>query len=248
MAMEDGHDLHDDNWVIPQDDIAGRLSDLARSLQRETSEDAVLEQLVRTAVTLVPGADEASITLVAGRHRVQSRAPSGELARTLDQLQERTREGPCMSAVYDEQTVSVPDMRAESRWPRFSAGAAAAGAGSMLCFQLFVEGDNLGALNLVGRSAHAFTEESDYVGWLIASHAAVAFADAQKLHQVKDAVATRDLIGQAKGILMERYGITASQAFIMLVQVSTRMNLKLLVVADELATTGSFPMRRRSKD
>ncbi|MHA7208796.1 GAF and ANTAR domain-containing protein [Arthrobacter sp. MDT1-65] len=246
MAAEDRHHL-DDSWIAPQDDIALRLSDLARSLQRENSEDAVLERLVRTAVILVPGADEASITLVTGRHRVQSRAPSGDLARILDELQERTGEGPCMSAVYEERTVSVPDMRTERRWPRFSAKAAEAGAGSMLAFQLFVEGDNLGAMNLVGRSAHAFTEESDYVGSLVASHAAVAFADAQKLHQFKDAVATRDLIGQAKGILMERYGITAGQAFIMLVQVSTKTNAKLLVVAEELATTGSLPVPTRGK-
>ncbi|WP_258062471.1 GAF and ANTAR domain-containing protein [Arthrobacter sp. B0490] len=246
MATEDRHDL-DGSWIAPQDDIALRLSKLARSLQRQDSEDAVLERLVRTAVTLVPGADEASITLVTGRHKVQSRAPSGNLARTLDELQERTGQGPCMSAVYDEQTVSVPDLRIEQRWPRFSAKAAEAGAGSMLAFQLFVEGDNLGAMNLVGRSAHAFTEESDYVGSLVASHAAVAFADAQKLHQFKDAVATRDLIGQAKGILMERYGVTAGQAFIMLVQVSTKTNAKLLVVAEELATTGSLPVRARGK-
>jgi AmiR/NasT family two-component response regulator len=85
------------------------------------------------------------------------------------------------------------------------------------------------------------------VGRLVASHAAVAFADAQKLHQFKDAIATRDLIGQAKGILMERYGITAGQAFIMLVRVSTEMNLKLLSVADELANTGNFPARRKGR-
>ena len=247
MATEDKHDLDDDKWTAPQDEIALRLSELARSLQRENSEDAVLERLVRTAVTLVPGADEASITLVTGRHKVQSRAPSGDLARTLDELQERTGEGPCMSAVYDERTVTVPDLRTEQRWPKFSARAADAGAGSMLCFQLFVEGDNLGALNLVGGSPHAFTEESDYVGALVAAHAAVAFADAQKLHQFKDAVATRDLIGQAKGILMERYGMTAGQAFIMLVQVSTTSNVKLLAVAEELATTGSLPVPHRGR-
>ena len=247
MATDDMQDMGGEDWSAPQDDVAGKLSDLARSLQRENSEDAVLEQLVRAAVTLVPGADEGSITLVLGRRRVESRAPSGDLARTLDQLQERTGEGPCMSAAYEEQTVSVPDLRTEQRWPEFSAKAAGAGAGSMLSFQLFVQGDNLGALNLVGRTPHAFTEESDYVGRLVASHAAVAFADAQKLHQFKDAIATRDMIGQAKGILMERYGITAGQAFIMLVQVSTQTNVKLLAVADELARTGSLPARSKRR-
>jgi hypothetical protein len=247
MTTDDAPPLRDDAWSMPQDDVAGKLSELARSLQREDSEDAVLEHLVRAAITLVPGADEGSITLVLARRRVESRAASGALARTIDELQERTGEGPCMSAAYEEQTVRVPDMRNEDRWPAFSAEAAAAGAGSMLSFQLFVEGDNLGALNLIGRSAHAFTDESDYVGLLVASHAAVAFADAQKLHQFKDAVATRDLIGQAKGILMERYGVTAGQAFIMLVRVSTETNAKLLAVAEELANTGTLPVRRTGR-
>ncbi|MUK02451.1 ANTAR domain-containing protein [Vibrio cholerae] len=234
---------NDDEWLASEQDLAGRLGELARSLQQEVSEDAVLERLVRAAVQLVPGADEASITLVLGRRRVESRAPSGELARTLDLLQERTGEGPCLSAVYEEQTVRVPDMRTEDRWPEFSSKAADAGAGSMLSFQLFVQGDNLGALNLVSRRPAAFTEESDYVGLLVASHAAIAFADAQKLHQFKDAIATRDLIGQAKGILMERYGLTAGQAFILLADVSAETNVKLLTVADQLATTGSLPRR-----
>ncbi|MPY09949.1 GAF and ANTAR domain-containing protein [Arthrobacter bussei] len=244
MVPDDGPDGRHDGWSLPQDDVAGRLSELARSLQREDSEDAVLERLVRGSIELVPGADDASITLVTGRRRVESRAPSGRLAQVLDELQERTGEGPCLSAVYDEQTVRVPDLRDEDRWPEFSAKAARAGAGSMLSFQLFVEGDNLGALNLVGRAPHAFTEESEYVGLLVASHAAVAFADAQKLHQFKDAIATRDLIGQAKGILMERYAITAGQAFIMLVQVSADTNVKLLAVADELAHSGRLPLKR----
>ncbi|KQO03700.1 hypothetical protein ASF21_05470 [Arthrobacter sp. Leaf234] len=244
MVPDDGPDGRGDGWTLPQDDVAGRLSELARSLQREDSEDAVLERLVPGSIDLVPGADEASITLVTGRRRVESRAPSGRLAQVLDELQERTGEGPCLSAVYDEQTVRVPDLRDEDRWPEFSAEAARAGAGSMLSFQLFVEGDNLGALNLVGRAPNAFTEESEYVGLLVAAHAAVAFADAQKLHQFKDAIATRDLIGQAKGILMERYAITAGQAFIMLVQVSADTNVKLLAVADELARSGRLPLTR----
>ena len=241
MTTSNDHQELDGERAAPETDIAGKLSELARSLQRQESEHAVLEGLTQAAIHLVPGADEASITLVTGRRRVESRAPSGELARILDELQEQTGEGPCLSAVYEHQTVSVPNLSEEPRWPEFSSRAAAAGAGSMLSFQLFVHEDNLGALNLVAQSPRAFTDESQYIGLLLASHAAIAFADAQKLHQFKDAVATRDLIGQAKGILMERYGITAGQAFMMLVRVSTDTNTKLLAVAEQLATTGSLP-------
>jgi GAF domain-containing protein len=133
--------------------------------------------------------------------------------------------------------VSVPDLASEQRWPDFSARAAALGVGSMLSFQLFVEGDNLGALNLYSSESDAFDDESEQVGLLFASHAAVAFADAQKLDQLNSAVETRDLIGQAKGILMERYRISAEQAFRVLTRVSQQRNRKLRDLAAELADT-----------
>jgi AmiR/NasT family two-component response regulator len=109
----------------------------------------------------------------------------------------------------------------------------------MLSFQLYVSGDNLGALNLYNGSPEAFSDQSEHVGLLLASHAAVAMAGAQHEEQLLQAVATRDLIGQAKGILMERYKITADQAFSLLIRASQDTNSKLRDVADHLiATTG----------
>ena len=127
---------------------------------------------------------------------------------------------------------------AEDRWPKFSAGALELGAVSMLAFQLYVDGDNLGALNLYGRKANSFDDESEYVGLLFASHAAIAFAGAEKVRHLNVALVRRDLIGQAKGILMERFKITAEQAFRTLVRVSQDNNRKLFDVAEELSQTG----------
>ena len=145
--------------------------------------------------------------------------------------------GPCLDAVFEQHTMRVPDMRHEQRWPRFAERAAAVGAQSMLSFQLYVEGDNLGALNLYSGEPNSFTDESEEIGLLFASHAAVAFADAQKLDQLHQAVAARDVIGQAKGILMERYQISAEQAFRLLIRVSQQRNRKLRDLAAELANT-----------
>ena len=103
---------------------------------------------------------------------------------------------------------------------------------------LWVDNDDLGALNLYSRSADSFTDESEHVGRLFASHAAVAFAGADKVHHLNVALARRDLIGQAKGILMERFKITADQAFSILVRVSQDSNRKLFDLAEELAQTG----------
>jgi hypothetical protein len=173
-----------------------------------------------------------------------SQAPSSDLARDVDALQEETGEGPCLDSAYEEQTTRVPDMSTEERWPNFAQRASEAGAASMLAFQLFVEGDNLGALNLYSRTADAFDDESEHVGLLFASHAAVAFAGVRKQQQLSRALDTRDVIGMAKGILMQRYSISSDRAFRVLVRSSQESQRKLREVAEELVVKGTISGQR----
>ena len=121
-------------------------------------------------------------------------------------------------------------METETRWPRFTRRAFDLGVRSMLSFQLFTD-DSLGALNLFSRESHAFTAESEHVGTLFASHAAIALRGAQQEKQLNETLVTRDLIGQAKGILMERHQIDGHTAFEMLVKASQNSNTKLIDVA-----------------
>ncbi|XGX77362.1 hypothetical protein LQK93_00131 [Terrabacter sp. BE26] len=218
--------------------LARELSNFARMVQADDDPDAVLEHIVAAAVELIPGAEEGSISVVTGRRTVTSQHPSGSLPALVDAAQTETGQGPCLDAAYEHETVRVHDMAGERRWPRFAPRALELGAVSMLSFQLYVEGDNLGALNLYGRTPGGFTPESEEIGLLFASHAAVAFADAGQVHNLRIAVATRDVIGQAKGILMERFQLTAEQAFRVLVKVSQDNNRKLYEVAEELTHTG----------
>jgi hypothetical protein len=111
----------------------------------------------------------------------------------------------------------------------------------MLSFQLYVEGDNLGALNLYSRTPVAFDDESEHVGLLFASHAAIAYDAVRQQTGLARSVATRQLIGQAQGILMERHKITADQAFGLLVRASQHRNTKLRDVADALVHSGELP-------
>ncbi|MCE6995468.1 ANTAR domain-containing protein [Saccharothrix sp. S26] len=110
----------------------------------------------------------------------------------------------------------------------------------MLSFQLFVQDDDLGALNLYSPDVRAFDEDSQHVGSLFASHAAVALAASQEREHLTEAMRTRDLIGQAKGILMERHKFTGDQAFTLLVRASQRANMKLRDLADRLVHTGEL--------
>ena len=223
---------------VPDDELAEQLGRLARLLEAEDDTGAMLDAVVLAAVRLIPGAEAASISLVVARRQITSEHRSSELPARVDAIQTETGEGPCLDAAYEHQTVHVPDLRHEQRWPTFARRAFEAGAGSMLSFQLYVEGDTLGALNLYNPRPDGFDDESERVGLLFSSHAAVAFADAQKMDHLDRAVASRDLIGQAKGMLMERYRIDADGAFRVLTRVSQASNRRLRDVAEELVKTG----------
>jgi transcriptional regulator with GAF, ATPase, and Fis domain len=223
-----------------QDELAMRLSDLARDLQRQEDPHDTLLGVVRAAVELIPGVEEGSISVVLGRREVRSEVPSGELPRAVDAVQNEVGQGPCLDAAFKQQTVRVTDMSREQRWPKFAARALEAGAASMLSFQLYVEGDNLGALNLYSSQPNAFDDESEHVGLLFASHAAIAYAAAQKHSGLQQAVATRQLIGQAQGILMERHKITGDQAFALLVRHSQQENIKLRELSERLVRSGEL--------
>lgn len=227
--------------MVGERGLAAQLGELARALQDEVSFDDTLATIVTAALDLIPGAAQGSISVVEQGRSIRSHAASGELPVVLDTLQQKFQEGPCWDAVWEQRIVRVPDFRDEDRWPRFSRYAAEAGATGALSFQLWVQGENLGALNLYGAKPHAFDPEAEEIGLLVGAHAAVAFADAKQISELHQAVATRDVIGQAKGILMERYKITDQRAFPILSTVSQRGNIKLRDVADQVASTGNLP-------
>ena len=196
--------------------------------------------VVHLARAMVPGADEATITMVRKDRHCYSAAATSALASDFDLLQDETGEGPCLDAIWQQETVRVDDLARDPRWPVLGPRAADRGVGSMLCLQLFVHRDTLGALDLLAHAKSAFTDESEHVGLLLASHAAIAAADAYHFEHVTSALVNRDLIGQAKGILMERFKITSEQAFAVLAQVSQDTNRKLSSVAEDLTRTGTW--------
>jgi GAF domain-containing protein len=228
----------DTGTTVAFDALARRLAEAARSLQRQTSPQQVMDGVVNLAREMVPGADEATITMVRKDRHCYSAAATSALASDFDVLQDETGEGPCLDVIWHQQTVRVNDLASDPRWPVLGPRAAERGVRSMLCLQLFVHRDTLGALDLLGRATSAFTDESEHVGLLLASHAAIAAADAHHLENVNSALVNRDVIGQAKGILMERFKITSDQAFAVLAKVSQDTNRKVSAVAEDLARTG----------
>lgn len=179
------------------DALAETFSNFARTAVNRDPHDTLIE-VVRAAVDVVPGCDEASISIVLGRRHVTSEAASGQMPRDVDILQERLRQGPCLDAAYEHASVLVPDMSTETRWPLFAPQALAAGVAGMLSLQLYVEDDVLGALNLFSRRAGAFTTESEHVGLIFAAHAAVAYSVARRQDRMARGLLTQQVIGRHK--------------------------------------------------
>src|SRR5690242_15099408 len=146
------------------DDLAERLSELARTLQGEDNVQATLDAIVDSAVDTVPGAKHAGISVVERRRTVYTQAATDELVHRVDQAQYDTGQGPCLDAIYEDPIVRVPDMGTEQRWPDFIERALDLGVHSMLSFRLYVRQDDLGGLNLYSPDEHAFDEGSEHVG------------------------------------------------------------------------------------
>jgi transcriptional regulator with GAF, ATPase, and Fis domain len=225
------------------DDLAAKLAEMARVLLGERSVQATLDAIVAWAVQTIDGCDHAGILTVDRRGEVTTAAATDERIRQSDAVQGELREGPCYDALREGATFEIPDMARETRWPRYAPRAVQLGIGSGFGFQLSTGGDALGALNLYAEQPHAFGERGRQVGTVFAAQASVAMAWARTEAQLRDAVASRQVIGEAIGILMERRRLTSAQAFDVLARASQRFNVKLREIAERVVRTGEEPTR-----
>ena len=228
-----------------------RLGVLALSLQDLDDVDATLQAIVVAAVDTVPGAAHAGLSIISSR-QVSPIVVTDEVVSRVNTAQHDTGDGPASTSLRERRTVRVDDMATDARWPRFAARAAQAGVGSMLAVRLFVHRDELGVLTLYSRDPHAFGDDAEQIAVLFGAHAAVALAGAQHEQHLTAALTARDAIGQAKGMLMERYRLTADQAFAVLARASQDTNTKLVdvvrVLTDTGALTGALPVADRHGD
>jgi GAF domain-containing protein len=214
------------------------LDRLGRVLHvKEADLQGTLDAIVSTAVTTIDNAEYAGVNLY-NRGVFIPQAVMGQVPLALDALQQKTGTGPCIDCSRDQVTLRVDDVAADPRWPAYAQLATSMGVASMLCVPLAVDDLCLGSVSLYGAAPHGFEGRHEQLASLFATHAALALADAQRTRQLRQALANRDIIGQAKGILMERHRITAERAFGLLTERSQQTNRKLVAVARDLAETG----------
>lgn len=224
--------------------LAAEFVRLAEGLLDATTVRGVLERVVNAARSAVPGADLVSVTLRTD-DGFTTPVYTDELALKLDEVQYRLDEGPCVESTRTPGLglTFSGDLAAGVEFPVFGPAAAELGARSVMAVGLFPEGEvpRFGALNLYAFEAHGLDELDRDLALILAAHASTALAatvasTAADLEaaQLREALQSRDVIGQAKGILMERRGISADDAFDVLRRASQSLNIKLATVAQTL--------------
>ncbi|MBE7187030.1 GAF and ANTAR domain-containing protein [Jatrophihabitans endophyticus] len=212
-----------------------------RAVTVDPDESATFERAVAVALQEIPGAEFGGVSELT-RASIRTRAASDPRVQQLDQAQYDMNEGPCITAADAEvPVITCDELGADERWPTFGRTAADFGVNSAISFALFDGREKIGALNLYARARAAFTTDAEEIGSLLAAHAAVVMAAGRKQANLTTALQTRDVIGQAKGILMERYKFDDRQAFETLIAVSQHTHRKLRDVADHLRATGELP-------
>jgi GAF domain-containing protein len=216
------------------------VAQLAAQQADTESLDELLQRALELTIEIVPGCEQAGISMVE-KGTVETPASYGEVAAKCDKLQEHLGEGPCITALLEAEVVRIDDLEQDERWPKFAVGALREGVRSMLAVRLATQRDKLAALNMYSGQPGAFDENSEAMAIGYAAHVGLALSALDRETNLRRALESREVIGQAIGILMERHRITASQAFDVMVHASQQSNVKLRVIAEELSRTGSLP-------
>ncbi len=226
--------------------FAAALAELALTMRHVGThgEHFALAVIADSAVAVIGGAEQAAVIGPAGPGRSTTRSARADLIPLLVDVGDELGQGPLLDAEQQGTAIVVDDLDSETRWPLFTARALTLGVRSVLCTPLAADGAVYGSLALISTRPAVFTGESATWAAVFAAHAALALTDIRLVRNLTAMVQSRDDIGQAKGILMERHKISADDAFDLLVAASQHGNIKLHQVCRQLVDTGELPAQR----
>jgi hypothetical protein len=209
------------------------VADVVQLVHQEAIDvDLLIGELTERAAKSVPGARYAGITVADRDGAVHTASSTGRYPELLDKIQQAHREGPCLSAAWEQRVIRIDDLALDRRWPVYSRDAVEqTPIRSIVSFQLFTEHQMMAALNLFAEQPDVFDDDAVELGLIFATHTALAWKIARRETQFRRALASRDILGQAKGMVMERFKIDAEQAFELLKRLSQNSNTPVAAVA-----------------
>ncbi len=198
--------------------------------------DQTLANITAAAVEVLPDVQWSSLSVKHADGSLETVAPTHDVLRDVDAAQYELQEGPCFEAAVDTVHIVSSHLAADERFPRYAPVALEAGIRAQAGIRLFDAQHSNGALNLYSDKVGAF-EDLGVLAQLFAHQSAVALEYARRIDQLEEAVTARQLIGQAVGVVMERFGVDDARAFGFLTRLSNQENLKLRLVAERLLAT-----------
>jgi transcriptional regulator with GAF, ATPase, and Fis domain len=219
---------------------ADAFARLALELHDQTNLEKTLEKIVESAAAVV-GCDYAGVIVTSKRNKFNAITASHPIAEKADKLQAERHEGPGIAAIADARTTLVADTATDMRWPRWAAGTRDLQLRSVLAVRLWTSQSTMGALNLYACAPCWFDADALAVAEVLGRHASIALAAAREEESLWQAIDARKLIGQAQGILMERFDLDDERAFEVLRRYSQNTNTKLNEVARTLVHTRTLP-------
>jgi GAF domain-containing protein len=218
-----------------EENLSASLASVAQALAAEEDFAGVINRTCQLAVATIEGCDHADIMLVAAGNVITAPAATDWVGTRVVSIEAEFNEGPCVDATKTGSTVIVPDLQSERRWPHFVARCLAeTPVRSSIGVPLTAGGRTIGAIDLYADAPNSFSDEDLAVAALYAAHAAIAFSAARERQQLQEALISRDIIGQAKGIIMAQSRVGADEAFDLLRRASQRLNEKVVIVAQRV--------------
>jgi GAF domain-containing protein len=220
------------------DELIESINALSQLLLAEEDVSSTCGRIAELAVHAVEAADACSISL-SRPDGIVTVGVTDEAGSRIDEIQNETNEGPCLSSIEGDGTYRIADVGHDETWPTFSKRTGEeTGIKSMVAYALDVPGGARGALNLLARKVDAFDDDDVATGSLFAAQAAAVLAsalhhaeDKNQIDQLKQALETRQVIGQAVGIIMASRRVTEDEAFEILVRISQDANIKIRDIA-----------------
>jgi hypothetical protein len=218
-------------------DVYLRATRLVSDLHQRAAFDipAFLRGVIEGAVELVPGAQYAGVTVAQRRGRSETEAATHRYPGLLDEIQHRCKQGPGLSAGALQESIRVDDLVSDHRWPLYRKETLEqTPIRSILSLRMFSEGGTSATVSFYAERAGAFDDESVDVASIFATHTGLVWNMMRRDQQFRSALASRDLIGRAKGRMIERFNIDDDQAFAMLKLMSQNSNTPIAQVAQRV--------------
>ena len=211
------------------------LAHAARTINEARTLEETLQTIAETALLSIPSVEHVGVSVLDDHGNAVTKAATSDLVIELDNLQYSLDEGPCVDSLRGSNLVAAPHIRHDQRWPRYVPGAVQHGLKAQLAVKLSL-GDRVtvGGLNMYSTGSEDIDPQAPGIADLFATHAALALAKAQEIDDLQQALKTREVIGQAVGLLMQRYGLDPDGAFGFLVRSSSHSNTKVREVARQI--------------